>query len=572
MKCRVSAALGSALLASVSVTTVWAQTPPQIPYGIGDALRSGEQTRRQAPTPPSAVPVLPRLVEPQFTLKDKETLLVRQFRLDGPVLVDEAEVRAALAPYEGRKLTIAQIYEAANGLTNVYRNHGYLVGKVYVPAQNAKAGVLRLKLVPGTYGQVTVKNESLVRDQFVQSVVAQARGRSPYIEQSALERAMLLLSDLPGAGMPRVVIGAGQKPETTDFTFNVPSGRRVEGYVLGDNFGSPYTGRNRASGNVDLNSPLGIGDKLSAFGMISEHGGLKNGRLSYALPIGTDGLRAEVAAFRTTYVLGGDFAGLNATGTANGVMGTLTYALIREREQSLYLWGNYTYKSLNDKVLDVSFADRTINLGTVGATYERNGALWSLPWTSSATLSLTQGRVSYGDPVQAAMNEAGANSVGSYTKLNLNYVATLAFTDRLSLTTNFRGQKAFHKSLDSSEQIGLTGFFGIRSFDEGLAGDSGYIVTPELKYALSDFDRYKHAIGLFTDVGGVWLESPGYTVTQKAYTQLNDVGLGYYATFEYLPQRVLLLKAMVARTYGAVDGADVYNRETKGLIQIGTTF
>jgi hypothetical protein len=53
---------------------------------------------------------------------------------------------------------------------------------------------------------------------------------------------------------------------------------------------------------------------------------------------------------------------------------------------------------------------------------------------------------------------------------------------------------------------------------------------------------------------------------------LNDVGLAYYATYEYLRGRALLLKAMVAHTYGSDNGTQSYDRETKGLVQIGATF
>lgn len=570
MKVHVLAAVGSIILATIAVDQARAQAP--LPYNIGDAVRSGEQTRRQ--TLPGSPPtlVLPRLAEPQFTMKDKETLLVRHFKVEGPSLVDEAEIRAALAPYEGRKLTVQQIYEAADGVTTIYRTHGYMVAKAYVPAQNARGGVLRLKVVPGQYGDVRLDNKSLVRDGFVQGVVDHVHDKSPYIEKSALERAMLLLSDLPGAGMPRVVIGAGQRPETTNFTFDVPEGKRVDGYLMADNWGSPFTGRDRLTGNIDINSLLGIGDRFSAFGIITDAGELKNGRIAYALPIGTDGLHAEVAAFRTTYVLGDSFAGLGATGTANGVMGTLTYALIRQGDQSLYLSGNYTHKSLNDELLNISFADRHIDLGTAGVTYDRSGTFWTLPFVTSTTASLTHGRVAFDDPFQLAANIAGADTAGDYTKFNFLHVSTLAFTDKLSLNMNFRAQKSFGKNLDSSEQLGLTGWFGIRSFDEGLAGDSGYIITPELKYALPGFDRYTHSVGLFADSGGVWLENPSFTVTQKPLTQLNDIGLGYYATYEYMPTRFLLLKAMVAHTVGTDGGAELYDHDTKGLVQIGVTF
>jgi len=547
---------------------------PVLPYNIGDAVRGADEARRGAPaTRPAGVPVLPQLVEPQFTLNDNETLFVRRFKLEGPNLVDEAQVREILAPYEKRKLTLAKIYEAADKITTLYRNQGYLVAKAYVPAQDARGGVLRIKLVPGRYGAITIKNASLVRDEYLQGVIDHARAASPFIHKDELERAMLLMSDLPGAGMPRVAIGPGQRPETSDFVFGVPEGRRVDGYILGDNFGSPYTGRDRLSGGLNVNSPLGVGDRFSAFGIVSNTGDLKNGRLAYSLPLGYDGLRAEIAAFRTTYVLGGAYADLGATGTADAISGTLTYALRRQRDDSITIFGNYTYKLLNDNVLGTSFAERTIDLGTAGITRDTVGALVGLPLTTSTTFSFTSGYVNFPNPLQAAANIAGVDTVGNYARINLYFSSILALSEKLSLSTSFRAQKALsRKNLDSSEQMSLTGYWGVRSYDEGLAGDSGYLITPELKYALPDVLRYRHAVGVFTDVGAVWLANGSYTTTQKSYTQLNDVGLGYYGSYEYLPGRFLLLRAQVAQTYGSDTGAQIYDKRTKGLVQIGLTY
>jgi hemolysin activation/secretion protein len=118
----------------------------------------------------------------------------------------------------------------------------------------------------------------------------------------------------------------------------------------------------------------------------------------------------------------------------------------------------------------------------------------------------------------------------------------------------------------------LTGYWGVRSFDEGLSGDDGYLVTPTLKYALPDMPHYLHSIGVFTDVGGVWLENPSFTTTQKAFTQLNDAGIGYYGTYEYSPGRFLLIKAEVAHSYGATGSAQFYDEGTRGLVQVGMTF
>jgi hemolysin activation/secretion protein len=545
---------------------------PVLPYNIGDAVQQAEQSRR-APLPrAAAAPVLPQLVEPQFTLKDKETLFVRGFEIDGPNLAGEAEVREILAPFENRKLRLGEIYAAADRLTTLYRSQGYLVAKAYVPAQDARGGVLRIKLVPGQYGVITIKNESLVRDAYLQGVIDQALAGSPLIHKDALERAMLLMSDLPGAGMPRVAIGPGQRPETSDFVFGVPEGRRLEGYLLGDNFGSPYTGRDRLSGSLNLNSPLGYGDRLSAYGIVSEHTNLVNGRVAYAFPLGYDGLRGEIGGFRTTYALGGVEKALDATGIADAITATLSYAMRRRQDDSISISGNFSHMVLNDKALGVSFADRTIDLGTAAITRDTLGAFAGLPLTTSTSFAFTAGYVNFPDPTQRALNLAGADTAGNFAKINLSFTATLALAENLSLSANVRGQKSLSGNLDSSQQMILTGYYGVRSYDEGLSGDSGYLVTPELKYALPDIYGYHHAAGLFTDVGAAWLENGAYTVTQKSYTQLNDVGLGYYGTYEYSPGRFLLLKALVAHTYGSDNSAQTYDRRTKGLVQIGFTF
>jgi hemolysin activation/secretion protein len=489
------AALG--ILMSTALPAL-AQTPPVIPqYNIGDAVREADQARREAPPQTTAAPILPRLVEPQFTLKDKSTLFVRHFRIDGPFrtegqnLVSEAEVEAIVAPYENRTLTLALIYEAADKITSLYRERGYLVAKAYVPAQDARGGVLRIKVVPGRYGDITVNNQSRVRDPYLRAYIDHALAGSEYIEKDRLERAMLLLSDLPGTSVPRVTIASGRQPETSDFVFDVPQGRLFDGYVLADNFGSPYTGRDRVSGGLNLNSPLGIGDRFSLFGIVSEESELINGRVAYSLPIGFDGLRAEISAFRTTYALGDIYRTLNSTGTATGESALLTYAFKRTRDDSIYLTGGYTHKVLNDNVLGFSIADRTIDLGTIGIERDTVGAIFGLPLATSTTFAFTGGNVDIPDPVQRALNVAGVDTVGNYGRLNLNFLGTLALSDKFSFSTNLKAQASLGgKNLDSSEQLSLTGFFGVRSFDEGLAADSGFVVTPELRYALPDFYNY----------------------------------------------------------------------------------
>jgi hemolysin activation/secretion protein len=242
-----------------------------LPYNVGAAVREADDARQAPPTRERAAPVLPQLAEPRFTLARKETLFVKHFVVEGPLLVPESELREILAPYEGRKLTLGDIYGAADKVTLLYRAKGYLVAKAYVPAQDARSGSLKIKLVVGKYGSVLVKNASAVDTALEDEAL---------IHKDALERALLLVSDLPGAGVPRIVVSPGKAQETSDFQFAVPEGKRIEAYLLGDNFGSPYTGRDRLNGGFAINSPLGFGDRLSGSAIVSERAALANRRVA----------------------------------------------------------------------------------------------------------------------------------------------------------------------------------------------------------------------------------------------------------------------------------------------------
>ncbi len=564
--------IAAALFASMAfIPQLMAQT-----YDAGTAARESELAQKHAPQPQKGgVLNLPQLIEPQLHLPEGEKLRIRQIVVNGgDDLVAADEVRALLKPYEGRRLLLAQIYEAADKVTALYREAGYLVAKAYVPEQDARGGTLNLKLVPGRYGQVAVKNESLVRGHVIDGIlVEQGITEGPLIEKSRLERAMLLISDLSGASIPRSVMGSGGTQGTSDFQFEVPQDRRFDGFVLEDNFGTPYTGRWRSMVGINANSLLGLGDRLSAFGMISESTDLMNGRISYSVPIGYDGLRAEAAIYHTDYALGDQFASLDATGSVDGVSAALYYPLLRSREDTIVVSAVYNYERLNDLVLGMSKNDRTINEGALSINRDRVGELFGMPLVASSNLALTIGNVEYPDAAQLAYNKAGANTAGDFQKISGGITLTLALAQKLSLVVDARGQKSLSGNLDSSEQLGLSGIYGVRSLNDGLSGDSGWIITPELKYALPDIYAWHHAASVFIDVGGVALENGAYTTTQPDYLSTADIGVGYYGTYEYSPGRALLVKAYLAHTIDASADTQSYSRgSTVGLLQAGITF
>ncbi len=570
---RITAFAGAAVaLSAVAMAASPALAAGATPgYNAGTALHEAEKPKAPVDKP-APVPVLPQEEETPFVLPDGGTVLVRDFHLEGTEPTDEAEVRALLEPYRNRDLSLSEVYEAAAKVTNHYRGKGFMMAKAYVPRQDAGAGVLSIRVVIGRYGKTSHDNSSAIHDFLVEGTFDAIVEEGQPISKDGLERAMLLVSDMPGAQMPTVATAAGATPGTSDFMIKTDPTSRLTGYVLGDNFGSRYTGRDRLSAGVDLNAPLGLADKLSLSGMTSKAAGLQNGRAAYAFPLSYSGLRLELAASRTTYKLGDIYHDLEATGIANVWEGTLSYPLIRTSAESLWISVNAASKRLQDKQFDVTTASKRAETGTLAARNTTSGALFGFNLGTDVSSSLTFGNLRFPDSGQAQGNRAGVDTIGDYSKFNLSLGATLSFTDELSLAGSLKAQKALMgKNLDGSEQMSISGPAGVKSHVEGVMGDNGYLFNMEAKYTLPGIADFNHAVGLFTDMGRSYIQDRGYT-SERNGTRLTDVGLGYYGNFQYDTNRYLVGKLLLTHAVGQQVDVGEKNARTKLLGQLGVTF
>lgn len=542
-----------------------AQTPVTPNYGIGDAVREAQPPRPATPRKAPAPEIVEQAERP-LSLPAGETLMVREFKLEGAEFIAEAELQAELVPYKGRALNMEEIQEAAAKLTALYRSRGYLVARAYVPKQDATGGVLTIRIIVGKYGKLALKNSSLVGDGMLLGTFAPLQGEAA-VSRNDLERAMLLVDDMPGAAMPRLTIAPGAAGGTSDFDIEVQEDKRFSGYLLGDNMGSRYTGKNRLSGGVSVNSPFGFADQLTVRGMLTEGKGLANGRVAYSFPLMSNGLRAEIAAAKTTYELGSVYSDLDATGDAYSFEGALSYPLLRSREENLYVSLGLAKKRLRDEIgtIDLVVAKKA-KTGTLGLRHERWGSLFGLGAYSNVSAGLTYGNLDFTDDEQAALNKAGANTAGNFAHLNIDVTASLALAPLWSLNSTLSLQKALmNKNLDASNQMSLTCACGVKAYRETVSGDNGYLFGAEVRYALPEWDGMKHAAGLFADTGRVYLQQADYSTENSAH--LSDIGLGYYVGYGAFNGMI-----QIARGVGPRPSAVENESKTRVLLQLGVVF
>ena len=501
--------------------------------------------------------VIPSLPTPELkpVMSDMggKSVEVKSFKITGALHVSEDKLFSRIQSYTGKSYTLGELEKIASLITKAYREEGYFVARAYIPKQDMKDGILEIAIIEGNYGAFKLDNTSLVNNERVQAMLDDVKGDN-IISTNTLERAMLIINDSPGAKVTGADVMPGQKVGTSDFAIKTEATNPYSGYILGDNYGSKYTGKYRVNLGLNANSPLGYGDKFGINGIISTVNDLKNGRIYYNFPLMDNGLRGELSAAKTTYSLAEEYEALDALGTSTTLEASLSYPIIRTREETLKLSLGYAHKNMEDEsggsVPDKKESD-AINLGLM---YTKSCTLFGLPSSTTANLTLTSGNLH---------SPTNLDTDGRYTKVVGSIEKCIEFNTEYSLTTSVRFQKALNnKNLDGSEDFSLGGAYGVRAFPDGEhSAENGYILGAELFYTLPSFEGINHKASIFADTGYAKMENDNGTLESR---QLSDVGIGYQAFY-----KEFFAKAQIARVIGGEKSTTEDRDSTRALLQIG---
>ncbi len=539
---------------------------------IGDIQKQVEPPKdliKPKETPLVELGGIKKYAAPMKDDKSGKTIFVKSFKIDGAIHINEEKLQKLISSYTNKDLTFNQLQEVASVITKEYRNQGYFVARAYLPIQdiNKNNGVITIAIIEGEYGEFKLENNSRVKDSIVQGMLDNAKQRDNVISTSTLERAMLIINDTPGVVVSAADVKPGKEVGTSDFAITTQESDLINGYVVADNTGSKYTGKNRLMAGVDFNSPFKIGDKLSLSGLVSNGADLKNGRIAYSLPLASNGLRGEISYSQTNYSLTEDYEALDALGTSKTLDATITYPIKRTRLENLNLSLTIANKDLKDEVRstsDITKKDtKSLNLGLA---YDKNYLAFGKNTQSQINLNLTYGRLSFDDDTDRISDQAGANTNGNYSKVNLELSNTIALTNKLTFDSSLKMQYALgNKNLDGSEDFSIGGSNGVKLYPDGeLSAENGYLLNIEAKYRLPNINKLSNTVGVFYDRGRAFMSNNNVSFEAKS---LQDVGIGYYASYDNF-----FGKLQVAWNANSKDITSEDNRNSRILFQGGFTF
>ena len=490
-----------------------------------------------------------------------KTVFIKDFTFAGNSAISNEELKQNLKAYVGKELSFNQIQEVLALVTKVYRDKGYFVARAYLGKQDLvkNDNLLFISIIEGKYGKIKLNNNSLVNDNSLQTILDNAKSNG-IINVKDIERALLLINDRNGVEVSNSVVEAGKEVGSSNLNIDTTSTKRVDGYIVADNYGSRYTGYNRVQGLININSPFNIGDKISISGLVSNGADLKNGKIAYELPLNSYGLKSDFAYTRTNYNLVEEYKSLDAKGNSSIYEAGLSYPLIRSTNENLYLKGKYYHKDMNDFMSGDKYEDKSINSFVTTLEYDKNYSIGTLPARVFANLNLTTGHLS--------SKNSNPNN-GNYNKVDTYISNDIYFNEIFSLNTNLTAQKVLgNKNLDGSEDLTLGGPNAVKLYPYSeQSAENGYIASFELFSKLPNIASYNHKIGLFYDMGNVYQEKNLDTTFQRK--TLQDIGLGYYSSFDDF-----FLRAQIAWGLNSKPISSEYtnHKNSKFLVQAGWVF
>ena len=445
----------------------------QIERGIEPRLPGRVDKPRAAPPPEEMRPSAGISVE------------VKQFRFAGNTLLTEAALAEVVAPWQNRTLDFNELRKVTAAVAEAYRNAGWIV-RAYLPRQDITEGIVTIQIVEAVFGAARAEAADAERplrlklDRALTYVDAVQKRGQP-VSAAALDRALLLMEDLPGTGVTGSLMPGAQDGET-DLLLKLSAKPLINGDVALDNAGSRSTGSTRLTASLAVNSPLGYGEQATANIIYSE--GSEYLRLGATMPVGAHGWRAGAHGSVLRYQLtSAEFAALEARGTSETAGLEASYPLIRSRFSNLYLNLNADRKQFDNRSNGVSVTRYSVNSVAAGLQGNRFDN-WAGGGANAGSVTFVTGNVNLNGSLNQAADAVTTRTEGSYNKVRYAASRRQVITEAIAALASLSGQMA-NKNLDSSEKFYLGGPYGVRAYpvNEG-GGSSGQLINLEARAAL----------------------------------------------------------------------------------------
>ena len=521
---RTASTVCASVIAIVCATSAVAQQVSQPGFDPRQTEKYFDEQSRSAQPPPR--PRAPRFATQEGAGDRKPLFTMRSVVVTGASALSSEQLAASYQSYLGKPVSQADLAAMAAGISDQYRAAGFHLSRAIIPPQDISNGRVRVQVIEGSITELSLKGAGA--EEFgIRPMLAAVLAEQPS-RLATLERQLLLINSRGGV---RLVDSSIEEVGGTTGRFRLVLDLQtwhVYGFAGIDNLGSSTVGPWQSYATAAFNSYLLPGDTLAA--NLSTTPGdprqLAFGRLSYDVPVGTDGARIGASALYSEVRPGDARRLVNDSTVTEAFELRAGIAPFQSQRASLILTLAAAFSDVTERDLFGLWYRDHIRTLTFTSDYR---------WKDDAggdsylTLAYRQGLNAFGatpldDPLASRAGASPSFSVftGWFTRYQ-------SLSDAWSLKLAAAGQVA-SGPLYNSQQFYLGGLAYGRGYGSAeISGDNGVAGTFEVRFEQKPNWTYLSSYQLYSffDAGLAW--NDGFRPSDGV--ALTSAGAGIRFTF-----------------------------------------
>lgn len=467
--------------------------------------------------------------------------------------LSESKLASITSPLLKREISIAELNDAVEQLTQYARQKGYPAAIAYIPEQKAQNRQMLIRFEPGRFDTVKLEEGSVLKERIAKRPLAGLK-KGEIIEAGKLEQSLRNLRDIPGIEAD-AVLSPGSEPGTSDLTISIKDNHPNTYVLYAENYGSRAAGRYRYGFQADWKNLGGTGSRLNVGAMISnekQHGA----NIAYEMPVGHSMTTLGLAYSHSDYELGSIWSQLGVEGKSDTVSLYGRTPLVNHYDNAVSLTYAVNYRKLKDEFNGMDIGHRHSTSFSIGLDGTKRSSRNVLHYSTA----FHAGTVSPDSEISQTMADLNGTK-GSFSKGTFDLTSVQQLGGPFDVMLKLSGQIA-GSNLDSSEHIYLGGARGVRAYPQGeVSGDEGVLGTLEFRYHTKVPGL---SLSLYYDAGTVRLEK-----TRGGSQNLQGWGVGV----TYTKPDDWFARLDYARRIGLEDGlSDDANSRQRMWFMLGKVF
>ncbi len=285
--------LGVLSVGTLVPTVNVAQTPPPPRDTIQPIVTpQSDPNRDRFPQPAAPVQAPPQLPQPLPTPTPIETtpstpsgvtFPVSKIEVKGSTVFKPAQFEPILKPLEGRSVSLEDLRNAADQITQLYLNGGYITSRAILVDQVIREGVVLIQVIEGSLEKIEVEGTQRLNPDYVRSRIK--LGAKPPISTASLEDQLRLLKADPLFKNVEASLRPGSELGKSILVVRVQEAKLHDLNFTVDNYSPPSVGSERFGTSFAFRNLTGRGDQVAFSTYQTFTGGSSTYDLTYRLPV-----------------------------------------------------------------------------------------------------------------------------------------------------------------------------------------------------------------------------------------------------------------------------------------------